>query len=381
MRNRLVTNGMQYRSIINVKRLVMKFNYYYLLLCCAIALSSCKKVEDPGLTNLTDSNQTFVSTIDPTHSRFSVITLAGSIGGTAERYGFQDGAGAKARFFFPMGIDLMQDGTIYVADSWNKKIRKITPANIVSTVNIPPSQNGVEFGEPRSVKIAKDGTINILMNEGDNYKYKFWFVKPNGQVITPLKHNPDFHYFDIVRDPYNDFFWISGIRPLYQQGRLSDYRGIIEKLVLDSKETIGTGHIDIPQDSLTAGDQTTPFVSTLFCGYNKVKYTVIGKNIYKYTPSGVFTRINRDLITFTINHIVANKDSRTLYIACDNGGIYSISNGKITFLVGPNGKQDGKDGVGRAADVYALDIALSKDEGTLYFTDSNNHSVRKLLLR
>ncbi|MEX1255270.1 MAG: cohesin domain-containing protein [Dehalococcoidia bacterium] len=55
--------------------------------------------------------------------------LAGD--GTA---GFVDGFGTTARFREPSGIDIDSQGNLYVADACNHRIRKITPAGLVTTV-------------------------------------------------------------------------------------------------------------------------------------------------------------------------------------------------------------------------------------------------------
>jgi sugar lactone lactonase YvrE len=59
-----------------------------------------------------------------------VRTLAGQSGVA----GYQDGVGSEARFFNPFGIAADDAGNVYVADTWNQVIRKITPAGVVSTV-------------------------------------------------------------------------------------------------------------------------------------------------------------------------------------------------------------------------------------------------------
>jgi sugar lactone lactonase YvrE len=59
-----------------------------------------------------------------------VTTLAG----TAGAKGSADATGAAASFMFPVGVSTDSKGNIYVADTSNHTIRKITPDGAVSTV-------------------------------------------------------------------------------------------------------------------------------------------------------------------------------------------------------------------------------------------------------
>src|SRR2546430_10305475 len=56
-------------------------------------------------------------------------TLAGLAGIT----GSADGTGSAARFYYPWGMATDSSGNVYVADSFNDTIRKITPADRKST--------------------------------------------------------------------------------------------------------------------------------------------------------------------------------------------------------------------------------------------------------
>lgn len=62
-----------------------------------------------------------------------VSTLAGS-GPTGALCGYTDGAGTIARFCGPYGIEVDNSGNVYVSDTGNNVIRKITSAGVVSTL-------------------------------------------------------------------------------------------------------------------------------------------------------------------------------------------------------------------------------------------------------
>jgi sugar lactone lactonase YvrE len=108
-----------------------------------------------------------------------VSTLAGS-----DESGDVDGQGAIARFNWPFGIALDKDGNLYVADSFNHKIRKITPDGTVSTLAGSTSGykdgagTNAQFGVPMDV--ATDGEGNVYVTD-DNRIRK---VTSDGQVST-----------------------------------------------------------------------------------------------------------------------------------------------------------------------------------------------------
>jgi serine/threonine protein kinase, bacterial len=90
----------------------------------------------------------------------AVSTLAGN--GVS---GFVDGSGAQARFNNPNGLVLGADGSLYVADTGNSAIRRITPAGVVSTVagGTPGSADGVgvsaQFTNPFGLAVDASGQL------------------------------------------------------------------------------------------------------------------------------------------------------------------------------------------------------------------------------
>jgi sugar lactone lactonase YvrE len=121
----------------------------------------------------------FVSYILKIDAGGKVSTLAGS----AES-GDVDGQGAVARFNWPFGIALDKDGNLYVADTFNHKIRKITPDGTVSTLagSTQGFKDGIgtnaQFGSP--LDVATDGKGNVYVTDGNHIRK----VTSDGQVST-----------------------------------------------------------------------------------------------------------------------------------------------------------------------------------------------------
>lgn len=98
-----------------------------------------------------------------------ITTLAGS-----ERKGSEDGTGAAASFNYIEGITYCAaDRALYVADTDNNEIRKVTPQGVVSTVAgsleagyADGAAAGARFNHPSG--IACDGAGNLYIADRDN---------------------------------------------------------------------------------------------------------------------------------------------------------------------------------------------------------------------
>ena len=115
-----------------------------------------------------------------------VTTLAGS-----GLIGSDDGTGTAASFHNPMGIALDKTGNIYVADWRNHKIRKITASGEVTTLAGSGSSgftDGVgtaaRFNLP--VGIAVDGSGNVYVADTGNHRIR---KISGGSVLTGTAPN------------------------------------------------------------------------------------------------------------------------------------------------------------------------------------------------
>lgn len=95
-----------------------------------------------------------------------VTTLAGA----PKEWGYADGRGSGARFNRPQGIAVDRDGNIYVADTNNARIRKITPYGMVSTLAggyqdfrtiIDGTGGAVGFDTPTGLAIDRHGRLYV----------------------------------------------------------------------------------------------------------------------------------------------------------------------------------------------------------------------------
>ena len=114
----------------------------------------------------------------------TVITLAGALG----VQGSLDGSGTNALFNNPRGLAVDSGGALYVADTGNNSIRKITPNGTVTTLaglaGISGSADGsgtnAWFNDPRAVAVDSNGTIYVADNINDTIRK----ISPAGQVTT-----------------------------------------------------------------------------------------------------------------------------------------------------------------------------------------------------
>ena len=123
-------------------------------------------VDASGNVYVADNNNHLIRKIT---SGGVVTTLAGNAGS----FGSSNGTGTQATFSYPAGVAVDSSGNVYVADNWIHRIRKITSDGVVTTVagiaGTPGSSNGTgtqaTFNYPKGVAVDSSGNIYVADTE------------------------------------------------------------------------------------------------------------------------------------------------------------------------------------------------------------------------
>jgi len=143
-------------------------------------------VDGKGNLYVTDTLNSTVRKITPAGG---VITLAGKAGAPGQ----SDGTGGDARFDWPQGIVSDSAGNLWVSDTYNHSIRKITPDGVVSTFAGQPGAYGTNdatgleahFYHPTGLALDKSGKLLVA----DTYNETIRMVTSDA-VVTTLAGNP-----------------------------------------------------------------------------------------------------------------------------------------------------------------------------------------------
>lgn len=152
--------------------------YFYVLLLFAARFSDAQFVA-----------QVFIEpTIDPSSVFASVSTLSGPVQGV-RRSGWQDGPGQGARYFHPAGVaPAGVDGTVYVADVRNHVIRRVYWSGWAETLAgsagkpglVDGEQSAARFYNPSAVAVGPEGEVYVA----DSGNHAVRRVSPAGVVTT-----------------------------------------------------------------------------------------------------------------------------------------------------------------------------------------------------
>lgn len=332
--------------------------------------------------------------------KISAAGLVTTLAGAAGMPGSVDGNGTSARFRGLAGVAVDGAGNVYVADTDNRTIRKITPGGNVTTLagtagmggNIDASGAAARFGEPRGLavdtggtlyvadygahtirKVSAGGTVTTLAGsgaaagsaDGTGAAARFYF--PSGVTVDGLGNV-------YVADTANDT-----IRKISAAAVVTTLAGLAGR----SSSVDGTGSLARFED---------PYALVADTGGNVYVADATDHTIRKITPAGVVTTLagsagnfgsadgSGSSARFRGPLGLAVDSSGNLYVAdTGNSTIRKISaTGDVTTLAGVAGSHGSSDGAGSAARFSAPNGIAVDTAGDLYVADTANNTVRKI---
>jgi hypothetical protein len=321
--------------------------------------------------------------------------VAGDLGGP----GNVDGTGAGARFNRPAGVAVDRAGNVYLADSINSTIRKIAPSGIVTTLagaaGTYGSQDGTgtaaQFNSPAG--LAVDGAGNVYV--ADTLNSTIRKVSAAG-VVTTLAGTAGMAGSADGSGAAARFRFPTGVAvdsagSVYVADRAN---AIVRKIVDGAVTTLAgsAGLVGSADGAGAAARFSSPASVTVDGGGNAYVADHDNATIRKITPAGAVTTLAGTAgMTGSANGTgaaarfngpsgVMVDRAGSVYVADrDNQTIRKITfDGVVTTLAGTAGMAGGADGTGSAARFSRPSGVAVDSVGYVYVADRDNHVVRKI---
>jgi sugar lactone lactonase YvrE len=299
-------------------------------------------VDDAGNVYVADTHNYTVRKISP---EGMVSTLAGLAG----QPGDIDGTGAAARFGLVGDLAVDMEGNVYVADRGNSKIRKISPAGVVSTVaaTMPTSGKAVK-------KLASDkAKTNVRFDEMGGVAVdrvgNVYVVESSSNAIRKIDQSGRLTTFVIGQAKKNTYC-----------ERRTDGICWPKGLTMDA---VGNAYTTDSSDAAILKISSTGGISVAAGGGQLGAEDGAAGEARFYGPEGI-----------------AIDKMGNLYVAdSGNGNIRKISAaGIVTTLAGTAGESGYADGMGAAAR-FQLPKRLAVDGiGNVYVVDTCSNTIRKI---
>ncbi|MEN3371362.1 MAG: hypothetical protein V7609_3505 [Verrucomicrobiota bacterium] len=333
-------------------------------------------VDGAGNIYIADTSNYTIRKITPV----GVVTTVAGLAGVS---GFANGNGSAARFSSLGGIAVDSAGNLYVTDNYT--IRKITPSRDVSTLTGLPGQPGSADGPPGTaqfgylVGMAIDKTGNLYTTDWNATIRK---TDPTG-VVTTIAGSPGEHGSNDGTGTAARFSVLAGIA-IDSSGNLFVADGLLNNTIRRiTPAGVVTTFAGTP-GSVGNEDGTgnnARFYSPNGVGIDSAGNLYIGDgfyaNIRKITPAAVVTTL-------------AHMGGRPAGVSTDSAGnIYAsdslnhiirklTSSGDVTTLAGLADSPGSADGTGFAVR-FTLPTAVAKDAaGNIYVADGANSTIRKI---
>lgn len=351
-------------------------------------------VQDIILQQMGTTNSIIVvREINPIKTVLTVSTLAGS-----GAQGVNDGTGASARFFNPVGVAVDSTGNVYVGDGGNNTIRKVSAAGVVTTLagnsGLAGSTDGTgtaaQFRGPAGVAIGPDGIIYVA--DGANNTIR---KVTSAGVVTTLAGSPGVTGSSNGTGSSASFFApvgvaIDSIGTVYVADRGNN---LIRKITSSGVVTTlaGSGAAGSANGVGTQASFNYPQGVALDANGNLFVADSGNSSIRKITPGGVVTTLAgsgspgkadgiRSSASFDRPYsLVVDTISNNVYVAdTNNNTIRTISPTGVVSTVAGTGQVGNVNGIASQASFYYTEGVAMDQNGNLYVADYGNNEIRKI---
>ena len=341
-----------------------------------------------GLAVDADGNLYIADTLNQRIRKVSPDGTITTVAGTGTRGYSGDGALAtSAQLSDGIGIAVEASGNLYIADSGNNRIRKVSPGGIITTVagngtsgvsgdGGPATSAQLSFPE----NVAVDASGNLFICDYGNYRIRK--VSPAGIITTAAGvHSPA----GLAVDSSGNLYIAS-----------SDYDRIFKLFASGGGSTFaGTSDTGFSGDGGPAASAmlNCPVGVAVDASGNVYIADSLNNRIRKVSPDGIIATIANGnaaynsgdggpatSATLSFPHSVAVDGSGNLYFPDGASRIRKVSaGGTITTLAG-NGTQGYSGDAGPAANAQLSDPAgVAVDaSGNVYIADRGNNRIRKV---
>lgn len=339
--------------------------------------------------------------------KVSTAGIISTIGGNGLGYSGDGGAATNAEMEYPEGIALDPAGNLYIADSSNNRIRKVSAPGIITTIAGTNTSGYSGDGGRASLAqlsnpagVALDAVGNLYVADSGNYVIRK--ISPAGTITTVAGTGTEGYSGDGSTATAATFSYLRGITSdLAGNLYVADtYNQRIRKIAVGGIVTTvaGNGSSGYSGDSGMATSAQLSYPSGVALDTLGNLYIADSNNfvVRKVSTLGVITTVAGNgsngysgdggpATSAEISYIsvVGVDASGNLYIADDdNGVIRKVSTVGTMSTIAGNGQNgySGDGGLASAAefgyeDGFAIDVA-----GNMYSSDSDNGAVRLMLL-
>ena len=143
--------------------------------------------QSAGISTDSSGNIYVADTVNQVVRKITPSGVATTLAGSAGSAGYVNGIGTSAKFYSPRALVVDSSGNVYVADAVNNVIRLITPGGVVSTFAgsgtagyVDGSATSAQFNNPQGIAVDSSGNVYV----GDPQNYVVRKITSSGVVST-----------------------------------------------------------------------------------------------------------------------------------------------------------------------------------------------------